>query len=119
MPTSDDVPRNPGLEDLLQVFGQGLLDDLRTALPAICTAYDSSTCRGSFQVAVQHGRINEVGDRTAETISECHDVPVLFFGGGANRITFPVNVGDQAVLKFCSRAIGQWKALARIADPLE
>lgn len=105
-----DVPRDPTLLNLLELFGEVLRDGVRVMMPGVITGYDASKQIATVQPLIQDVRYDEQGNRTTLTIPPIHDVPVMFLGPAYARMTWPVKEGDHCELRFSSSAISNFIA---------
>ncbi len=112
-----DEPREPTLENLMDLHRDSVRSSMRTTEPGIITAYDAAKQRASVQLVIKSAHIDEFGDRVAQIVSEINDVPVAFLGNARGRITWPVAVGDTCVVWFVSSSISQWLYQGGIVDP--
>ena len=107
----------PTLAHVLDLAISGAMDEVRVALPGRVTAYNSSTQRVDVQPLVKDGFEAEDGTRQTTRLPVIPDVPVVFPGSGAFRVTFPISVGDNILLVFSSSSIARWKASGGEVDP--
>jgi hypothetical protein len=83
--------RSIGTSARLQILGQ--LDGVHTAIPAVVTGYDAKTQRVSVKPLVKHGYYDQTDVRMLESFGIEQNIPVLFPGGGGQRLTFPISDG--------------------------
>src|SRR5579862_3452744 len=80
------------------------LNNIHTALPASVVSYDYTVQKGSFQPL-----LNKVWtDGTVTPMPILENVPVIFPRAGGASLTFPVNVGDTALLLLIERSTDLW-----------
>lgn len=87
------------------------------ALPGQVVAYDPTRQSVDVLPLIQDAFIDEDGERKTERLPVLNDVPLMFPGAGSYRITFPIEVGDQVLLVFCSSSIARWKLVGGEIDP--
>ena len=90
---------------------------VRVALPGRVESYDPSTQRATVQPLIMDGHIDEDDERQAERLPVVSDVPVMFPGSGAYRVTWPVTIGDTVLLVFSSSSLDLWLARGGEVDP--
>ena len=115
---SDD-PRDPSSEHVFAAFRQTLLNSISGSTPGQVLSYDATKQRVSVQPMIMHGVDDESENRMAETPPPRHDVPVVFFGASAARITVPILPGDQCLLVQCGSSIAAWKDKGGVIDPVD
>lgn len=105
------------LETSLLAAMQGLQAGIYTALPGIVSQFDA----GKMTCQIKPGLLAQVRQRDGSTIQvslpTLLDVPVAFQGGGGITLTFPVKLGDEALVVFSSRCIDAWWQLGADPDP--
>lgn len=89
-----------------------VLNNVHTALPGIIKSYDPATNIASVQPA-----LNKAFKSGEMPMPILNNVPVMFPGGAAFNITFPVNEGDYVLLIFIERSIDLWKAVGGQVTP--
>jgi hypothetical protein len=113
-----DDPRDPSLENVLELMREVTLDGVRVMLPGRITTYDPVKQRASVQPLVKHRHVAEDGETiVAEVLPVIHDCPVVFCGTSRGRITWPVAAGDTCEIRFASSSISSWVASGGIVDP--
>ena len=112
-----DVPREPELEHIFELYGEVLKSQLRVALPGKITEYDATKQRGSVKVLVKDSHIDPEQKRVATSIPEIHGVPIMQLGPPRGRITFPIAVGDLCWVMFASSSIALWVQKGGEVDP--
>ena len=115
---SDD-PRDPSTEHVFSAFKLTLLNSISGSTPGIVTKYDGGKQRVSVQPMIMHGVDDESENRITETPPQRHDVPVVFIGTAAGRMTFPIAAGDQCLLISCGLSIAAWKDKGGVIDPVD
>lgn len=113
----NDDPRDVPLETLLATFGEGLRRSMFTSEPGRIVDYDATTRRASVLLANQRSHVDAQRQVIVETVSQVHNIPVVFLGAPGRAITWPVKVGDDCLLWFASSSIARWKATGRPGDP--
>lgn len=112
-----DVPRDPELEHLFELYGEVLKAQLRVALPGKITEYDATKQRGSVKVLVKDSHVDAAQKRVATSVPEIHGVPIMQLGPPRGRITFPIAVGDLCWVMFASSSIVQFLLKGGEVDP--
>ncbi len=111
---SDDIP---SMYEAIVSAIEARITSLFGPMPAKVTAYDYSTQKVSVQPLIYRAREDEEGDRVAERLGIVENVPLMFPGGGAYRVTWPVNVGDLVLLVFADSSMDRWLARGGEVDP--
>jgi hypothetical protein len=113
-----DEPRNPELENLLDLVVDLAIDRMNVSMPGRVVSFDDTNQFASIQPLIKKEHLNEFEELVAQLLPEIHDVPVWFFGAKATgRITVPVGAGDIGVLVFSSMSIARWKLTGGVVDP--
>ena len=99
-------PRTLG--ELLAQAADATGSRMHVSIPARVLKYDAAKQSVDVQPAVKDSVYEEDGSRSAISIPIITAVPVLFPGGGAFRITFPIAVGDFVLLVFSDRSLDLW-----------
>jgi hypothetical protein len=109
----------PSLRTLIAGALEQRLAGVRVALPGQVVAYDADRQAVDVQPLVADGLVDEDGARMAEPLPVLVDVPLVFPGAGAYRITWPVEVGAVVLLVIASSSIARWKVGAggEVSDP--
>ena len=104
-------------EEALRTVFDGMARGLWCAMVCTVTAYDAT--RGTVQVqpAIQAMVSDEKGNVTPTTIAPLSDVPVVYLGGGNFVATFPIQVGDEALVIFADRCIDWWFQYGGVQKP--
>lgn len=103
----------PDLVDLLEVFGENLLNGIHTAMPGRIESYDAATQRADVQPLIRR-RVPKAGTDRREWVYE--DLPlipsvrVIHPRGGGAFVHLPIATGDTVLLVFCETGIGHWEA---------
>jgi hypothetical protein len=108
-------------QEALRLAFNGLARSLWCAMIGIVTDTSNFVEHGTVKVeiAIQAMVSDAQGVQTAQTIKPLVDVPVVFIGGGNMVATFPVSVGDEALIVFADRAIDFWFARGGVQRPAE
>lgn len=108
----------PSLRTLIAGAIDQRLSGVRVALPGRVVAYDAARQAVDVQPLVADG-VEDDGVRTAEPLPVLVDVPLVFPGAGAYRITWPVAAGAIVLLVIASSSTSRWKvgAGAEVVDP--
>jgi len=93
------------------------LAGLRVSLPAEVVSFNKNGPTISAQPLIDQASIDEAGARRPERHPVLTDIPVVYFGGGGNRDTFPLERGDLVLLVFASSSIARWKVTGKGGDP--
>jgi hypothetical protein len=112
-----DQSATPSLRSVIARSIGSHVNGMRVALPGRVVAYDPIRQSVDVLPLIQDGFIDEDGERQAERVPILNNVPVVFPGCGSYRITFPIEVGDQVLLVFCSSSIARWKLTGGEVDP--
>ncbi len=110
-------PRTPTLANVIAGAIRAALGDLFVATFARVERYDSTRQCVDAQPLIMAAYDNEEGERVAEALPVVTDAPVMFYGSGAYRDTFPIAVGSTVVLVFMSRSIDRWLQSGGLVDP--
>jgi hypothetical protein len=102
--------QTPDMGQVIAAFVEDGLSRVWTALPGRVVSFDHETQRASVFPLVQNIHYDENEERVAERLPVIPDVPVMFQGCGAYRITFPVSKGDLGLLVFTSCSLDRWLA---------
>ncbi|MEM0173066.1 MAG: Gp138 family membrane-puncturing spike protein [Sulfolobaceae archaeon] len=81
---------------------------MHTALPAIVTAFDTTTNKVSVQPALNKAYLS--GEMALPILK---NVPLIF----PNNIIFPISVGQYVLLIFCERSLDLWKSVGGQVTP--
>lgn len=124
----DRRERLESLQDALRAAFDGERSNLWTALPGIIQSFDpaSQTCTikpaikslltGPVTYLDDQGSIITLnpGERGWVSLPLLVDCPVYFPQGGSYSLTFPVALGDEALVVFSSRSIDAWWASGNV-----
>lgn len=103
----------PDLLDVLELFGENLLNGLHTALPGRVESYDPATQRADVQPLIRR-RVPVAGtDRQQWAYEDLPLIPsarVIHPRAKAAFIHLPITRGDMVLLVFCETGIGHWEA---------
>lgn len=101
------------IEDLhtaLLVALEGWQTGIWTALPCVVTKVNMPAMTCEAQPTIMVPVYNKASQAVNMEIPVLRDVPMVFPGGGGFSLTFPVQVGDECLVVFASRAIDAWWA---------
>ena len=87
-----------------------------TSLPAYVVAYDPVRQSVEVQPYIAQPWREESGEIGTLELPMILDLPVLFPGGGKNRITWPIEKGDTVLLICLSQDDTRWKTQGRAVD---
>lgn len=102
----------PTLASLLQVFKEGLMEDLNCHQVGEIVSFDSSTQTAEVQIKMLKLQNGELKDYAVLV-----DCPVVVLGGGEGRLTFPIKQGDSCLVLFNDRDIDNWYAGGQTMQP--
>lgn len=111
------MSQTPAWSTILKGAGKRSTADLRVALPGRIESYDPATQKANVQPLIMDGVTLDDGARGAEALPVVTDVPVIFPGAGAYRLTFPVAAGDIVLLVFASSSLDRWLVRGGMVDP--
>ena len=86
----------------------GWQSSLWTALPALVNTVDLVKQTITAQPAIMGQFLQQDGSWKDVTLPLLLDVPIIFPGGGGYTLTFPIAIGDEALIVFSSRCIDNW-----------
>ena len=108
----------PSLSGSIQRIIDAALASAHIGMPARVESYDASQQRVSVKPIIRRGVVGEDGERFAESIPMIEDIPVIFFGAGLHKMTFPISKGDIVWLLFGEGSLDKWLAYgASDVDP--
>jgi len=103
----------PDLLDVLDLFGENLLNGIHTALPGRVESYDPAAQRADVQPLIRR-RVPKAGTDRREWVYEelplIPSVRVIHPRGGGAFVHIPIATGDTVLLVFCETGIGHWEA---------
>ncbi len=100
-------------ETLLAAF-DGQQAKMWTALPAIIQSFNPVAMTVTAQPTIQMSVLDQAGNSKTMNLPLLVDVPIQFPSGGGFTLTFPVAVGDEALITFSARCIDTWWQLGGI-----
>lgn len=100
--------RSVDVFEMQQIHLDGRQSQIHTAMPGSIISFDGSKMTAKVQASLQMIHMKPDGSREPMTITELHDVPVHFPGGGGHTLTFPVRAGDECLVIFAERSIDNW-----------
>jgi hypothetical protein len=100
------------LGELLNLFGQQLMQSLHVSIPATIVSYDSAARTCSVKLN-SHQRIRE----TEIQLPVIDDVPVCFPRAGSAIIELPVTIGDPVLVIVSDRALDNWRGTGQSIEP--
>lgn len=101
--------QTPTLATVLSNVVRSASEGVACAMPGVVKSYDSATQKADVQPAVKRAEFDESGELIHVDYPVIQDVPIMFPGAGAYRMTFPVVAGDMVLLVFSDVAIDKWK----------
>lgn len=113
-----DQPRDPSLEDLLDLHGELVADRVHTMLPGKIVAYDATTQLADVQPLIRRRYLAEDGETVVtQDMPVVHSCPVVFCGPARGRITWPVAVGDTCEIRWAFASLARWVRSGGLVDP--
>jgi len=104
-------------EETLRLLFNSIRSRIWTALPGIVQSFDAAKMTVSVQPAIS-GVIRKLdGTTTSVRMPVLVDCPVLWTGGGGVTLTYPIAVGDEALVIIASRCIDSWWSQGGLQDP--
>lgn len=117
--TIDLRDRSDSFEETMRA----MLDDFRsgqfTSMPARVVSYDAQKQTISAQPTIKAYVLQKDGTSKATEYPVIPDIPVQFPGSGGQTMTFPVKVGDECLLNFCSRSQDSWQQSGGVQAPMD
>ena len=113
------MSQTPTFSEALRAAIKAATDTLQVAIPGRVESYDASKIAVDVQPLIRRGYVDEEGARQVEDLPVVPDVPLVFPGAGANRITFPVSAGDTVLLIVCGFSIDKWLSDGGLVDPID
>lgn len=111
------MSRTPTLAEVMRAALDARLGDVHTAIPGKVTRYDASKCLVDAAPLIRAPQVGEDGETTYEPLPVVPNVPILFPGSGAVRLTWPVQVGDTVLLVFSEASLERWLQFGGEVDP--
>lgn len=102
------MTRNPTTAEIINDAIDGALAGIYMHLPARVVRYDASTQLCDAQPINKVRYQDEDGNAVVEALPVITSVPVIFPGGGAFTVTFPIEVGDTVLLEFSGVSLDKW-----------
>lgn len=113
------IERSNDNQEALRVAFDGMARGLWTALIGIVTAYDSSKGTVQVQPAIESVQMMPDGSLVPVKIAPISDIPVVYLGGGNYVATFPIAVGDEALVIMANRCIDSWWQSGGVQPPAD
>jgi hypothetical protein len=107
----------PTFTEMLSAAMDSRAKDINIALPGTIVSYDPATQSCSVKPLIRDIFRDEEGEDVTDSLPIINKVPVMTFGGGGYRITFPIKKGDPVLIIFCDRSIDKWLATGGEVDP--
>lgn len=108
----NSVPNEPSFADLMNLLKKEILFDTNCHHLATVQSFNAAnqTCTATVNYTKTFFVRNKMGlyDPVQQTYPLLVDMPVIVLGGGAGHLTFPITVGDQAIIMFNDRSIDNW-----------
>lgn len=99
--------RIKNLENLVNILTSSIKSDIRVALPAIVTSFDSSKQTISCVPAIRE-LVNINGEVSYRDLPELKDVPISIPRAGNWAITLPIQAGDECMVIFQDLCMDGW-----------
>lgn len=110
--------RNPDLSDVIRAGMDRRAAAMRTVTVGRVESYDAARGLVSVQPSIQERYLDREGVSHAERLPVIENVPVLWMGGGGMRATYPIAVGDFALLLISDRSLDKWLSYGGEVDPV-
>jgi hypothetical protein len=104
----DQRERIDDQQEGLRLLFEAMSADFWTALPGIVVSYNAVKGTCTIQPTIQAIVTDIRGKQTPVTLPLLLDVPVVYPGGGGFVATFPIQIGDEALVVFSARCIDGW-----------
>lgn len=111
--------RKPDHLSIVQDAIKSALANLWTCLPCEVESYNPEAVTVSVQPTIQIPILKEDGTLALATLPVIPDVPVVFQRAGGFAITFPIQKGDECLVKFSDRCIDLWWQQGGIQPPFD
>lgn len=118
------IPDTTNVQDLLEGFAENFSADLNCHAVATITDVSNLSINQTVKATVNYQQVFFLLDKATQQFVQKSvpypillDCPVIFPGGGATALTFPVAVGDECLVLFNDRDIDQWFAGASNFTP--
>lgn len=105
--------------EMLRVAMDGRIAGLWTAIPGIIQKFTAAKATCEVQPSIKGVLTDTTGKITQVNLPVLLDCPVVFPGGGGAVLTFPLEVGDECLVVFASRAIDAWWQSGGVQPPVE
>jgi len=107
------IPEEPSLTDALNLLKRDVFLNLNCHHIGTIESFDATkqTAKVSINYPKTYFQLDEESGLYSPVQVEyplLADCPVIFLGGGAGCLTFPVSVGDECLVLFNDRDIGNW-----------
>jgi hypothetical protein len=117
MGNRDQLYNDP--EEVFRIGMSALQASLWTAIPGKVVAVNLLKNTVDVQPTIQGSITDEYGKVTYVNLPILGDVPICFQNAGGFVLTFPVAVGNEALVILASRCIDAWWQLGGIQKPME
>lgn len=107
----------PTLADVIREAMEFRLLDVHVSFPARVVSFDPETETVDVQCNISKVFFDREGEKVVEKLPLLQNVPVAFPRGKMHSITFPLSEGDQVMIVFADRNIGQWQETGEDGDP--
>lgn len=108
------MTRNPDILEVIQLLNRVQEDSLFVCTVAEVVRYRSEERSVDVQPLIRR----KLQDGSHESWPVLHRCPVVFPGGGAVDITWPLEVGDEVIVIHADRSIDEWKQRGGEQSPL-
>lgn len=103
---------SPGLNEVIEMTVDYILNDVHTCMPGQVVSYDASKQTATVQPAIKR-----VINGVAQPMPQIHNVPVVTPATSGAWLLVPVSAGDNVLLHFSGRSIDQWWQHGGQVDP--
>jgi len=105
----------PTIEELVRMAMEARLRDVWVSLPGIVVSVSGVTA--DIRPVIQRPVPTPDEDYLAEELPVIPAVPLLALAGGGFAISFPVAVGDEVLLVFCTMDPAEWLRTGEVGPP--
>lgn len=107
------------LKSIIENIIKKLIGEIHTTSIGVIEKFDPETQLATIQPAINYLDYFDKGKEYTLTDTKYPllvNVPVIFPGGGDWHLTFPVKKGDECILMYTERSIGNWKKFGGVGD---
>ena len=106
-------------QEALRLAFRGFAVGLNCAAIGIVSSYNKDRGTVVVNLAIQAVVTASDGTKSLQSIRPLVDVPVVFMGGGNMVTTYPIALGDEALVVFADRCIDAWWQSGGVQKPAE